>query len=135
MLNNFQNNCGDVKCTVISPFCDNGTPHYENGNHSCCWHMSHPIVLRLEIYKDVLVLSTYHYWTFMWETIYDNAYVALWSLIQTNNKVIFRVLVSITKQFSFIFLFSFQCDFFKHLWKKIVISTFQFRTIKQMKQK
>ena len=37
LLNTFQNNCGDVKCTVINPFCKNGTPHDENGNHICCW--------------------------------------------------------------------------------------------------
>ena len=23
--------------TVITSFCDNGTPSYENGNYSCCW--------------------------------------------------------------------------------------------------
>ena len=37
LLNIFKNNCGNVRCTAITPFSDNGTPCYENGNHSCCW--------------------------------------------------------------------------------------------------
>ena len=32
LQNTFQNNSGNVKCTLITPFCDNGMPHYENGN-------------------------------------------------------------------------------------------------------
>ena len=37
MLKIFQNNYGSVKCTVITPFWDIGTPRYESGNPSCCW--------------------------------------------------------------------------------------------------
>ena len=29
--------CEIIKCTAITPFCLNGTPFYENRNHSCCW--------------------------------------------------------------------------------------------------
>ena len=33
-------NCGNVKCTVITPFFAGGTPHYENRNHSDHWPVS-----------------------------------------------------------------------------------------------
>ena len=33
----FANNCWNAKCNVIIPFCDNGKPCYETGNHCSCW--------------------------------------------------------------------------------------------------
>ena len=39
-------NCGNVKYTVITHFCGNGAPHFENGNHCCCWLLQNEVEQR-----------------------------------------------------------------------------------------